>query len=143
MNRYAIEVEYRMDGLDRRLSTGVPHRNLSTVVEVLQSVAATTRTNVEVIGLTTREIEPEALRFYRVQVWAEVDDQQLPNPYEVIVIADTVDYAQDLATDEVRDRIDNDEAFAGYRKVRTEAVSGSTVDITPDKARIVAVEEPA
>ena len=83
------------------------------------------------------------LRFYRVQVWADVDDQPLPEPYEVIVIADTPAYAQALATDEVRDRIFNDEAYAGYRKVRTQAVSGSTVDIIPDKARIVAVEEPA
>jgi len=83
------------------------------------------------------------LRFYRVQVDATVDDEELVDPYEVIVIADSPANAQALATDEVRDRLFNAEWASGFRKVETRARSGSTVDIIPDKARIVAVEEPA
>jgi hypothetical protein len=83
-----------------------------------------------------------SLSFYRVQVDATVDDEVMMEPYEVIVIAGSYAEAQVLATEEVRDRLFNNEAVPGYKKVEARARSESAVDIIPDKARIVAVEEP-
>jgi len=61
-NRYAISIEYRVSNRPRRLSFGAPDRDLTTIVEALEQLAAIVKTNVQVtrIEATSLRKEPRA-----------------------------------------------------------------------------------